>query len=1226
MAEQTERQRDAETPRGWEGLAAVSAEQVRHWLDRATPNTDEASLLGEVLGGEGGLDFTRDFVDLVARPDDAFVAAVNLRSVAQAAPGGLPKPLRLAVRAGGVASMGLPWAVVPLAKRSLRRIVGHLLVCAPIPADPVDVARRPDALGRALSAAAVAGAGRTLAVLGEPVLGPDSAARRIALTRRVIGRPDVDQLCVRLGDLVPNLSEWGIDADAARLVEALRPLLLDAIATGTRITLEGNAYREHRLVPTVLALALADPELAEADLGVTVQAALPESSAVLARLTRWSQDRVARGLRPVHVRLVKGDLVGRETVASILSGLPVPVLPSKRDTDAQFKRLIDAALTPDAVLAVRPVIASNNLFDLAFAQELALRRGLEGAFGAEVLLGVSPGQAAAVAETIDDVRVFTPVVRPKDFEFAIDYLLDRVEDAANPESYLSAVSEIAHDPSTFETERARFSSALSLAEGGLGSGSHRLQHRAREWDPSERDSALFYRPPAEERRFDTGGLTAAVLGLTRGSQGEVTLEPAGVPLRVPVVAESGFANEPDTDATHAENRGWARALVTAAIASRDGADQPGEAQVSTARDASRDPAEMIEAALADGEAWRELSGSARGTVLRRAALGLVAARDRLIGVLAAETGRPIAELDREISGAVDAARFVGTLAERLDAVRGATFVPDALTAVVVDAASPIARLAEAVLSALAAGSAVLLLPDPATARTAAVFVEELEAASLPPGLIRLALEPADSPVGPDAESLAERFAADSRVDRMLLLTDRARARAVVRRRPDLRVHAQLTAVGSLVVTPNADLADAARDVAASAFRGAGSDPSGIQLVLLVGSVGRSKRFQRLLRDAVRALRAEAEDPLSVDLGPLSRPASGDARRALVDLDAGESWLLAPEPLDDSGRLWSPGIRLGVRRDSWFATTPVQAPVIGVMTAHTLSEALQMQAGPASGAVAGLHSLDADEIAVWVDQAPAASLHVNRATVEHRIGRQAFGGWGDAGMGLQPLSGGPNRLITLGSWRLREGTQSSTLHLRGLEDDVAQLIETAQASLSYEDFDLVRRAALSDQLSWAERYGAVRDTMGLGIERNLLRYWPVSTQIRLAEGGSLAELLRVLAAALLARAPISVSTGQVLPPEVQQFLQVRFVSVSLERDADWLERLAAAGLEEERIRLIGGDRVRAAEWLGGLDRTGLWAEPVTMAGPVELLSLLREQSVSIAAHRRGVATTLTDALF
>jgi RHH-type proline utilization regulon transcriptional repressor/proline dehydrogenase/delta 1-pyrroline-5-carboxylate dehydrogenase len=152
---------------------------------------------------------------------------------------------------------------------------------------------------------------------------------------------------------------------------------------------------------------------------------------------------------------------------------------------------------------------------------------------------------------------------------------------------------------------------------------------------------------------------------------------------------------------------------------------------------------------------------------------------------------------------------------------------------------------------------------------------------------------------------------------------------------------------------------------------------------------------------------------------------------------------------------------------------------------------------------------------------------------------------------------------------------------------------------------------------------------MGIERNLLRHWPVSTHVRLAEGGSLAGLVRVLSAGMLAGASITVSAGQVLPPEFAGFLAEQDIAVSLERDEAWLERIAVAGSGEspiegvlaERVRLIGGDSVRAAEWLGGRDRVPLWAEPVTMAGPVELLAFLREQSISIVAHRHGLAASL-----
>ena len=50
-----------------------------------------------------------------------------------------------------------------------------------------------------------------------------------------------------------------------------------------------------------------------------------------------------------------------------------------------------------------------------------------------------------------------------------------------------------------------------------------------------------------------------------------------------------------------------------------------------------------------------------------------------------------------------------------------------------------------------------------------------------------------------------------------------------------------------------------------------------------------------------------------------------------------------------------------------------------------------------------------------------------------------------------------------------------------------------------------------------------------------------------------------------------------------------------------------------------------EVTGGRPDLAVWAQPVTEAGRVELLPFLREQAVSITAHRFGTPNHLTDAL-
>ena len=76
------------------------------------------------------------------------------------------------------------------------------------------------------------------------------------------------------------------------------------------------------------------------------------------------------------------------------------------------------------------------------------------------------------------------------------------------------------------------------------------------------------------------------------------------------------------------------------------------------------------------------------------------------------------------------------------------------------------------------------------------------------------------------------------------------------------------------------------------------------------------------------------------MGPVIAAPSGPLERALTTLDHGERWLVEPRRLDDSGRLWSPGVRIGVQPGSWFHRTECFGPVLGVIRADDLDHAVR----------------------------------------------------------------------------------------------------------------------------------------------------------------------------------------------------------------------------------------------------------------------------------------------
>ncbi len=382
---------------------------------------------------------------------------------------------------------------------------------------------------------------------------------------------------------------------------------------------------------------------------------------------------------------------------------------------------------------------------------------------------------------------------------------------------------------------------------------------------------------------------------------------------------------------------------------------------------------------------------------------------------------------------------------------------------------------------------------------------------------------------------------------------------------------------------------------------------------------RSARFRDQLVDAVTSLKVGYPSDPTVQMGPVIEPAQGKLLRALTTLAPGEQWLVEPRQLDDTGRLWSPGVKTGVRRGSEFHLTEYFGPVLGLIEAEDLDEGIAIQNQVDYGLTAGLHSLDRDEIERWIEQVEAGNAYVNRSTVGAIVRRQPFGGWKKSAVGAGTKAGGPNYLIGLSDWRTAPATKAGVLtaDLRGLLD-IATDFGLEPAGLEF-----LERSLTSDAHAWEQEFGVARDVTGLEAEKNVLRYRPVPVTVR-AEDGHTASLLRVVGAGVLAGADVSVSTPAPLDAAIVDQLRSYGITCRVE-DADaW--RKVLRGKAPARVRLLGGSREAFAEASEGRADIALYAQPVVEAGRVELLTFLREQAVSVTAHRFGSPTALVEGLF
>ena len=1043
-----------------------------------------------VVVDEAGVNFVMAFIDRVARPDDDAVAARQLRALIDAVdqlPVFLGRVDRLLLRAGARLAPMLPRLVMPLARRRMRGIVGHLVA----PAEPAGLAGH-------LSRQRDGGWASNVNLLGEAVLGRREAATRLDALSDLLAQPDVDYVSVKLSSVAAQLNPWAHDASVDIVSERLAHLVEVAAAADppTFVNVDMEEYRDLELTLDAFERVLGTPERAHLDAGIVLQAYLPDVLPALQRLAAFAADRHANGGGSIKVRVVKGANLAMERVDAAMHGWTQAPYDTKAETDANYVRCLDWAMHPDRLVGLRLGVASHNLFHVAWAMRLAEARGVSERVQFEMLQGMAEAQARAVAaDAAGDTRplLYTPAVHADDFDVAIGYLFRRLEETAAPDNFLRSLFELVPGSPAFAEEAGRFANSIrQRATPTIGP--RRTQDRAQ--------------PP--DRSFAPG---------------------------------TPFRNEPETDPSLPANRRWLDRIERT---------PPHQQTAPTLADPTVADQVAAEARHAQ-RGWVELTPEERRAHLHRIGDELAARRGVLMRTMADECGKTRAEADIELCEAIDFARYYG---ERVaePARPGARFEPFGLVSVVPPWNFPVAIPAGGVFAALAAANAVLFKPAPEAVRCGELIVEAIQAAGLPPGLVGFV---------PASDDAAGRRVVESS-DAVILTGSTETADLFRSWDPTMRLFAETSGKNALVITPNADVDLAIEDLVRSAFGHAGQKCSAASLAILVGGVGDSNRFRRQLVDTVETLEVRLPSDPQAMVGPLIGPPNERLSRAFSELDPGEAWLVEPRLIDADHHLWRPGVRTGVRPDSWFHRTECFGPVLGLMEVATLDEAIALQNHSDFGLTGGVHTLDPDEVARWVDAVEVGNAYVNRPITGAIVQRQPFGGWKRSCVGPGAKAGGPNYVAQLGIWHPIE--------------------ERGAATDDYTD-------------AWTDHFAIGHDPSALECESNVFRYRPLRRiLLRTGARSDALELERVRRAAATAGVEVIESDEET------------------ESDDELAARLAA--LDVDRIRLVGADASHELRTTATRIDIHIADQPVVADGRIELLHYLREQSVSTTTHRFG----------
>ncbi len=937
--------------------------------------------------------------------------------------------------------------------------------------------------------------------LGEAILGQKEARKRLDQYLLDLTNPLCDVISIKISSICSQINLLAWEDTLQRLKEPLRHLYRQSLLYKKSINLDMEEYKDLMLTKELFCSVLSEEEFYPLSAGIALQSYLPDSFAIQKEITAWAIKRCRQGAAPIKIRLVKGANLGMERVEASIKEWPQAPYTTKQQTDANFIRMMHFGMQPENCQSVHLGIASHNIFDISYAMLLACEKQVEETVCLEMLAGMAPHITRAVSGLWKEVLLYCPAATKDDLHTAMAYLARRLDENTAPDNFLTHLFDLQTDENHWKKQEEAF--ALSCLQSGPAC------------DTSRREKPYT------------------------------------------------FINEPDSDWSQQKNRRWAseiahtwkeayheiplvidgKIITTAAHTNGKDPSRPGHA---IHRYCLADEAEIersIACAKRQAPLWASCSPSEKSEILQKVALSIRQDRSSLIGAMVQEAAKPIAEADGEVSEAID---FLKYYAERVP-TQGSSKV----ALVVTPWNFPCSIPCSAIASALACGYSVIFKPAPEAVLSGWLLASHFWQAGIPKTVLQFVT---------CTDSSGWQLIEDSRIDIVIFTGATSTARSFLKRRPTLRLFGETGGKNSLIVSNLSDHDQAIKDLVHSAFGYAGQKCSACSLAILEEEVYYSTQFRQQLLDAASTLVVGSSWNLDTVVGPLIRPAADPLLHALTHLNKGEEWLLQPKIHPENSQLWSPGIKYGVSRGSDMYRTELFGPMLSVMCAKDIREAIDIANSVPYGLTAGLHSLDKKEQLFWKNHIQAGNCYINRSITGAIVGRQPFGGCKASSFGIGMKVGGPHYLL--------------------------QFETSSEEPEAASDSDRSVKEALESYAYWWEEYYRKEHALRLLVgQDNLLRFVPKNPLFVLIQPGDTAQDIALLQGAcrIVGSPALFITEPSSLP-------------------------------EQSTLRCISTPPVDVLERIGNIGCLDI--TPPLRDGKRELIHWLREVSLSYDYHRYG----------
>jgi len=812
--------------------------------------------------------------------------------------------------------------------------------------------------------------------IGEAILGEQEAEKRLSLILLDLQNPLLDVVSVKISSIYSQITPISYEQSLEVLKKKLIILFTACkhfytLQKKTKfLYLDMEEYKDLHLTVQAFKEILSLPDFFSLSAGIALQSYIPDSFEAQENLTIWAKTRVLQGGGIIKIRIVKGANLGMERVEASLKGWPQAPFKTKAEVDANFKKMLNYGILHAE--AVHIAVASHNIFDISYALLLRSMHNLEEKISFEMLEGMCNYITRAVHSICQNTLLYCPTVHQDELHTAMAYLIRRLDENTQKENFLTHIFEIEHEPALFHRPKSRFERSV-IECNHLSTTPRRTQ-----------DRRIFQENPHSTH----------------------------------------FLNEPDTDWSLPQNREFVKQALakwqqrTFDIPCLIGSGIIFTKQRAQGIDPSRPGFSLLSYSLADidnvdsaiqyaqsnGSSWNKLPTTDKAQIFRRFAQLLRKTRGEMICAIVAEAGKPFAEADGEVSEAIDFANYYANVIEQHEEFFRLIPKKKSIALVATPWNFPCSIPTSSIIAPLAAGQSVIFKPAEYAALVGFKLTELFYQAGIPHEALQF-ITCRDEPVG---SYLVKHPAIN------LIMTTGATdtCRLFMKLKPDVRLFGETGGKNCGIVTALADRDLAVKEIVQSAFGYSGQKCSAMSLIILDEEVYQDRKFLYQLVDATASLPCGSAWDFDTKINPLIRPPSDKLKRALMTLEDGEEWLLKPSIQKHNPQLITPGIKRGVQRGSFTHQTEFFGPILGIMCAKDLDDAITTANMTSYGLTSGLFSLDSREHSIWKAKIHAGNCYINRTITGAIVKRQPFGGCKASNFGLGMKAGGENYLLQL----------------------------------------------------------------------------------------------------------------------------------------------------------------------------------------------------------------------